>query len=860
MIAAGVYQESLVLDRDVTLVADADGAAVELVSTEGPAVLVRGGAATLRGLTIRGTDSEIASVTVTAGSLALQECDISAGRLAVSGWATLDVGDSVIHHCEGPAVAATGDAGVRISGCTVEDIDGAGVALAQSARGELARVTISRVSPVGVYVRDEAVVQVEDCEFAEVAGTGVLVEGSASLRLTDARLRDVKVDGVRVDGSSPRTSDESDGGGVNLIDCMITRTGGNGVVASGNAQVRAQRLQLREIGQAGVIGTGDSRLELSDCEVTQPARSGLVAQESARIDAKQCTVTKAGANGAYVEDESTVQFSGCTFRDSSFTAVHIGGSASVDVTGCTIAATPEHGVRATKRATVHITGGSIESTGMTGVQIEDDSDATIRGTTITDATIGIRIQDTRHHPLIEECTVDRTAQSGIEVGPGTSPLVRDCTVRASGAAGVFIDEHSRPSIEGSSISAAVGSGLVVWTAAAPRIRSTVVSSCRRNGIYIAPQVTATFDECEVATTDYPAIYVGAGAAPLFRRCRVRDVDQDLEVAADAAPVFERCEVSGVRLSTMPVEQAAGPGRRAGRTGKAMDSNLEAAEADNPEAHLASLLDNLDQLVGLSRVKQDVGTLVKLMRMVKHRQEAGLLPPPLSRHLVFAGNPGTGKTTVARVYGQILAALGLLSRGHLVEVDRSMLVGEYVGHTAPKTQSAFRRALGGVLFIDEAYALVPDGRGNDFGQEAISTLVKLMEDHRDEVVVIVAGYPDQMNRFINVNPGLASRFTRTLTFDDYSSTELVDIVMHQAQTHQYQVPDATKSALSAYFDRAVRGQGFGNGRFARQVFQDMTERHARRISDEVAGSMATMTGEQLTILMADDLPGLEAVTN
>jgi SpoVK/Ycf46/Vps4 family AAA+-type ATPase len=302
--------------------------------------------------------------------------------------------------------------------------------------------------------------------------------------------------------------------------------------------------------------------------------------------------------------------------------------------------------------------------------------------------------------------------------------------------------------------------------------------------------------------------------------------------------------------------AAGSRGRGARSGGGPDTPPDTDDADT-EAHLATLLAQLDELVGLPRAKQDVGTLVKLMQMVKRRQEAGLLPPPLSRHLVFAGNPGTGKTTVARLYGQILAALGILASGHLIEVDRGTLVGEYVGHTAPKTQAAFRRALGGVLFIDEAYALVPDGRGNDFGQEAISTLVKLMEDHRDEVVVIVAGYPDQMERFIGANPGLASRFTRTLTFEDYTPMELVEIVVHQAATHQYELPDQTRVALSDFIAAADRGEGFGNGRFARKVFQEMTERHARRIADLFSGKTDTMSAEQLTILTEEDLPELHA---
>jgi SpoVK/Ycf46/Vps4 family AAA+-type ATPase len=255
---------------------------------------------------------------------------------------------------------------------------------------------------------------------------------------------------------------------------------------------------------------------------------------------------------------------------------------------------------------------------------------------------------------------------------------------------------------------------------------------------------------------------------------------------------------------------------------------------------------LDRLVGLVRVKQDVGMLVRLAQMVKRRQDAGLSPPPMLRHLVFAGNPGTGKTTVARLYGQLLAALGMLTDGHLVEVDRGTLVGEYVGHTAPKTQAAFKRAIGGVLFIDEAYALVPGGSGNDFGQEVISTLVKLMEDHREELVVIVAGYPTEMRRFVDANPGLSSRFTRTLTFDDYSTQELVQIVEQQAAEHDYTLAPAARVALAEHFEAVPRVHGFGNGRHARKVFQHMTERHANRVAE-----LTEAGTEELRMLLADD---------
>jgi SpoVK/Ycf46/Vps4 family AAA+-type ATPase len=275
---------------------------------------------------------------------------------------------------------------------------------------------------------------------------------------------------------------------------------------------------------------------------------------------------------------------------------------------------------------------------------------------------------------------------------------------------------------------------------------------------------------------------------------------------------------------------------------------QADSEDDRAQELSALLSELDDLIGLDRVKQDVSTMVKVMQLVQRRSAAGLAAPPLSRHLVFAGNSGTGKTTVARLYGRILAAVGMLSKGHMVEADRGTLVGEYVGHTAPRTTAMFRKALGGVLFIDEAYSLVPQGQGADFGREAIATLVKLMEDHRDDVVVIAAGYPGEMERFISANPGLASRFNRTLMFEDYDDQELVRIVEWHARAHQYEIAEETREALLGYFGSLYRAEGFGNGRAARQTFQRMTEQQARRLAEDVPSST-----DDLVTLLPQDIP-------
>lgn len=287
-----------------------------------------------------------------------------------------------------------------------------------------------------------------------------------------------------------------------------------------------------------------------------------------------------------------------------------------------------------------------------------------------------------------------------------------------------------------------------------------------------------------------------------------------------------------------------------------DSSSTSNKKDEPKNEplevkpsLDDILLDLETLVGLAQVKKEVSSLINLLKIQNIRKQKGLPEFPISRHLVFSGNPGTGKTTVARLLAQIYHELGILSKGQLIEVDRSGLVGGYVGQTAIKTQGVIQQALGGVLFIDEAYTLARGNDSNDYGQEAIDIILKAMEDHRDDLVVIVAGYPDLMERFINSNPGLKSRFNKYIHFEDYTPEELLEIFDSMCKKAGLTATRTARNWVLHVFTEEYenRDETFANGREVRNFFEKAVVNQANRLANE-----AYLNDEDVSTLTAEDV--------
>ncbi|MEO3755732.1 right-handed parallel beta-helix repeat-containing protein [Streptomyces sp. B6B3] len=694
----------------------------------------------------------------------------------------------------------------------VHTTSAAGIAVRGGARPTVRRSLVSNTAGSGITVTDGGGGLFEECEVAETTESGVVVRGPAHLRLERCRIRQTGGAGLSVSG---------EGSAVDAVDCGVHGTRGTGVRLAERATAHLTDCRVSETTGDGVSLESDAVLTLTDSTLHDIPENALDLRSRSVLTLVRTTVSRFGRNGMSVWDPGThADAHHCEIGESTgeYPAVWVSDGATAVLESCRMRRVPDAVFVLDAGSRADVVDSEIEDVRGSAVSVSDGATARLDACRIRRVGTGAWFRDPGSGGTVTGCTITG-ARTGVLVTKGADPEVTECTVTEPAESGVYVSAGGLGRFGRCRVSDSGGYGFHIIDGCRSELTGCRTERCARGG------------------------YVFAEEGPVLKECRS---DETTAPGADVRLTAVDAPTAGAVATETAVPAPRGAGDAAPPAG---------GELDGPASRPSDeVLAELESLVGLRTVKREVRALIDMIEVGRRRQLAGLKAASVRRHLVFTGSPGTGKTTVARLYGEILASLAVLERGHLVEVSRVDLVGEHIGSTAIRTQEAFDRARGGVLFIDEAYALSPEDAGRDFGREAIDTLVKLMEDHREAVVVIVAGYTTEMERFLATNPGVASRFSRTITFGDYAPEELLSIVEQQAREQEYALAEGTGQALLRYFTGLERGPSFGNGRTARQTFESMVERHAGRVA-----RLADPSTEELTLLYPEDLPGERAET-
>ncbi|MGH8792981.1 MAG: AAA family ATPase [Stackebrandtia sp.] len=623
---------------------------------------------------------------------------------------------------------------------------------------------------------------------------------------------------VTVQSSGSYTVRVNDAAALRGLTLRNWRSDGETVqIAGGNATL--DRCEVSSSSSCAVSAFSGAVLRLRSCKIVDAA----IVLTGARGTVDRSRISGGEGCGVAVHEASTLRMRRSEVRDSGEHGIWVSSGSSAVVEECRVAGAGSNGVHAEEQADVTMTATVLSKPRQCGLAVLSGSRATVEGGKVVEA-----------------------GADGARVSSESTLTARAWRVDGAGECGIAVDGGARAELYDGEIVGAKSFGASVDGGSTVEIVSGRVAECE-HGVGVRADGTVTLDRVKVEQNRRIGLSADPGGHLSARECLVSGNGGCGVLASAQADLFvedlvskDNGEPDRVRAETAATKAPEGP------------TSDSLAEAGAGAAAREGLLAELEAMVGIPGVKQEMAKIVNLLRSAERRRQLGMPSgPPIGRHVVFAGAPGTGKTTVARLYGKILAALGVVPKGHLTEVSRADLVGQALGSTAQKTSAVVEKARGGVLIVDEAYTLSrQSGNGVDFGQEAVDTLVKLMEDHRDDLVVVFAGYTAEMEEFLAANTGLRSRVARIIRFENYTPQQLREIAEQQAQRHGMRFDPEAAATVERHFQRVRRDETFGNGREARRVFESALEHQAMRLAE-----VASPTAEDLALLLPGDVADL-----